>query len=186
MMKFAAAALVAATGVAAAQPATAFDFGSVAGSATFADTLASGEVAWFSVTLTGTETYLDINTNGSTPDTELGIFDAAGNFIATDDDDGIGLTSTLTFGTGSGLLLGDPFNLDSGVATGQDGALPGPGTYYFVVGGYNTAFGTTDFDVSPGSAAGDFTVTVYSNGVPTPATAALLGLGGLVATRRRR
>ncbi len=175
--------------VAVAQPSTIHDFGAVNGSADFTTSIGAAEVQWLSVVLGGGATYLDLTTSigASNIDTEIGLYDAGGNLVGTDDDDGIGLLSTLSFGTGSGLELGDPWNLGGdGFANGEDGPLPGPGTYYIAIGAFNTTFGSTAFDVtSTSSAVGDITVTVFSN-VPAPASAALLGFGALAATRRRR
>ena len=173
--------------VAAAQPATVFDFGAVNGMASYSGSQdVAGEIIWFSLDLGG-ETYLDIASNDSLFDTEIGLYRADGTLVASDDDDGFGLQSVLTFGTGSGLLLGDSFNLGGdGIANGEDGALPGAGHYYLALGRYNVTFGVDSFGVTSSSttAGGGYTITVYSN-VPAPASLALLGLGGLVARRRR-
>src|SRR5262245_57297891 len=65
-------------------------------------TLGAAEVVWYRFTIAGTDgdTYLDIDTHGSalapSNDTEIGVFDSAGNLIANDDDDGDGLRSQLT------------------------------------------------------------------------------------------
>lgn len=117
------------------------------------------------------------STVGSDFDTELGLYTAAGIRIADDDDAG---------GSGTSLLSGQTL---------------AAGTYYLVVSGYNTGF--ADGLVAPGSAAGDyilnvngspigsgsttsFGVVVYSITIPAPGAAAVLGLGGLIAMRRRR
>lgn len=118
---------------------------------------------------------VDINTFGSSYDTELGLYDADGALLANNDDTG-GLQSQIL------SSLAD-------------------GTYYVAVGGYNTAF-ASGFAVTPGSAAGDLLLAVngltaaatstpnqvlwYSFTVPTPGACALMGLSGLVALRRRR
>ncbi len=188
MKKALALALVAGLGsVAAAQPATVFDFGTVNGMSSYSGSHdAAGQVIWFSLDLAGSETYLDITSNGSAFDTEIGLYRADGTRVADNDDDGIGLTSVLTFGTGTGLLLGDAFNLGgNGLAEGENGPMPGAGHYYLALSRYNTTFGNTDFSVtSTGAAGGAYTITVYSN-VPAPASLALLGLGGLAIRRRR-
>lgn len=188
MKKAMALAVVAGLGaVAAAQPATVHDFGAVNGMSSYSGTLDSGtQILWFALDLSAGATYLDITSNGSAFDTELGLYRADGTLVNSDDDDGIGLTSVLTFGTGTGLLLGDPSNLGgNGLAEGEDGAMPGMGTYYLALGRFNVTFGTTDFNVtSTGTSGGAYTITVYSN-VPAPASLALLGLGGLVTRRRR-
>ncbi|KAA0214640.1 MAG: hypothetical protein DYG94_08190 [Leptolyngbya sp. PLA3] len=188
MKKALALALVAGLGsVAAAQPTTVYDFGTVNGMESYTGShTASGQVIWVSIDLSGGETYLDITSNGTVFDTEIGLYRADGTLVTSNDDDGISLQSTLSFGTGSGLLLGDSWNLGgNGLAEGENGAMPGAGHYYLALSRYNTTFGATGFDVtSTGTAGGAYTITVYSN-IPAPASLALLGLGGLVARRRR-
>ena len=128
---------------------------------------------------------------GSTGDTQLWLFDLAGNGVTFNDDD-----------PGQGLLSR---------ITGQ--FLTGPGDYYLAVSSYNydalnaggqliwnnTPFGTErqpDGPGAPGPVA-SWSGTTFSAGsyqidlrgvefIPAPGAAVLLGLGGLVATRRRR
>ena len=172
-------------------PSTVADFGLVVGSADATATIpAFGvDVFWISFEIGGSETYVDISTSfgsGST-DTEIGLFDAAGNVLGSDDDNGIGRASTLSYGTGSGLMLGDSGELSGGFAAGGDGAMLSSGTYYVAFGGFDTTFSNGfgasstffDFDDAP------MTLTVYA-GVPTPASASLLAAGGLIVARRRR
>ena len=80
-----------------------------------------------------------IDTAGSNYDTELGLFDAAGNLLA-EDDDAIGLQSQISAGT-----LVD-------------------GTYFIALGGFDTSF-SSGFDVVGGSDSGDFTLTVNGSSV---------------------
>jgi len=172
-------------------PTTVADFGLIADSANATATIpAFGvDVFWISFDLDGTETYVDITTSfgsGAT-DTEIGLFNSAGDVIA--DDDGLGRASVLTFGNGSGLVMGDLFELDgTGVADGSDGSMLSAGTYYVAFGGFDTTysagFGASstffDFDDAP------LSITVYANNTPTPGAISLLALAGLGATRRRR
>lgn len=147
--------------------------------------------------------WLDITSNGSTnpdasgADTEIGLYfgtGAAATLVGEDDDDGIGLTSTLSYGDGSGLMLGDSFNLGGdGLANGEDGGSLAAGFYTLIVGEFSTGFPGVlgDFGGDTGDEAVDYTVSFYTNDqgffvVPTPGAAAVLGLGGLVAVRRRR
>ncbi|MBY0261700.1 MAG: hypothetical protein K2Q20_05120 [Phycisphaerales bacterium] len=117
---------------------------------------------WFKFNLSAeTHDFLDLSTFGSSFDTEIGIYDAAGNLIASNDDDGALLTSLLQF---------DP------------PAVPAAGQYFVFVGGYNTAFGATGFGVTPGTAVGAYQLSI----IPAPGAAALMGLGGFLAARRRR
>jgi hypothetical protein len=79
--------------------------------------------------------YLDIDTNsGSTPtaDTEIFLFDDAGNLVATDDDSGSAALSQLSFGNvGPRPAPGDGLPY-----AGQNGNLPA-GTYYVGIGLFN-------------------------------------------------
>ena len=137
--------------------------------------------------------FFDITSNGTDFDTELGlyagnIFNAAStNLVANDDDDGIGVDSTLSFGVGSGMMLGDSFNLGGdGIADGEDGDLPA-GPYTLVLGEFNTVFGpTVDAVTTDGNnVGGDYEINFFI-AIPEPTTAALAGLGGLAMLRRRR
>lgn len=118
----------------------------------------------------------NVDTLGSNYDTELAIYTAAGTLVGTDDDGAGGALSRVNAGA-----LAD-------------------GTYYIVVGGYNSGFGN-GFAFA-GAAGGNFNVNingasvasgaqaagafqVYSFTVPTPGSMALLGLGGLAGLRRR-
>jgi MYXO-CTERM domain-containing protein len=183
--------LATAGSIAAAQPTTVFDFGPVFGSASFTTTIAPNEVQWFSFSLASGASYLDLTTSlGQTGiDTEIGIYDSLGNRVGNDDDDGVGLASTLSFGAGSGLMLGDAFNLGGdGIANGEDGVLPATGIYYVAIGEFNVDFAATGFGVTSTGVdtGGTITLTILTDAVPAPGAVAMLGLGGLVATRRRR
>lgn len=127
--------------------------------------------------------YLNIKTSQPTGaasyDSELAIYDAAGNKIAENDDGGAGLYSMLSFGAADPLATGGDFN-----TAGASGATLAAGTYTIVVGGYNTSFGDTIGNISAGAAAGAYSLDVTY--VPAPGAVALMGLAGLVAGRRRR
>jgi hypothetical protein len=190
---FAAVGLTAGAASAGVIPPAATDLGTITGDFVISGSIAPNEVLWYRFVINqdaaaGLATYFDVTTNDSGIDTELGLYDAMGNRVANDDDDGIGLTSTLTFGSGSGLMLGDSFNLGGdGIADGEDGALLSAGEYYLAFGEFNVTFNDTDFDVvSTGfDTGGDFQIAFFTN-VPAPGAAALLGMGGLFAARRRR
>jgi MYXO-CTERM domain-containing protein len=119
---------------------------------------------------------VDIDTFGSSFDTELALYDAAGTLIANNDDSGAGLQSRIT-----------PAALANGL-------------YYLVAGGYDSQF--VSGAALPGTATGNLTVQingstvhtgtlaastfeVFTFTVPAPGSLALLGLAGLVARRRR-
>jgi hypothetical protein len=119
----------------------------------------------------------DINTEFSTFDTEMGLYDASGALLANNDD-AIGLQSQIL-------------------------ATLAEGTYYIAVGGFNSGFAGA-FGATGGGASGDIslqingatlandvhapdTISWYSiKVIPSPASASMLALGGLVAARRRR
>lgn len=165
-----------------------------------------GAVATQTFTI-GTGTYIDATTNGSVDtgttvgaDTEIALYSGTGpsatlvasiqnEFGGGDDDDGVGVNSTLSYGTGSGLLLGDTFNLgNNGLAQGEDGAMLAPGTYTLVIGEFSTFFtptlgAITDF----GDEAVTYTAAIYTDAIPEPAAlTAVAGAAGLAAVRRRR
>ncbi len=138
--------------------------------------------------------YLDITSNGTDFDTEIGlyagsIFNAASTvLVGNDDDDGIGVDSTLSFGVGSGMMLGDSFNLGGdGIADGEDGPFLAAGQYTAVLGEFQVVFGpTVDTAVSSGIDVGGDYVLNFFIAIPEPTTAAMAGLGGLAMLRRRR
>lgn len=146
--------------------ATAIDLGTLnyGGALSAAGLSSAGSVngKWFKFNLSAeNHDFLDLTTLGSSFDTEIGLYDSAGNLVGDNDDGPINLTSLLQF---------DPPN------------VPAAGQYFVFVGGYNTAFGSTGFDVTPGAAAGNYQLTI----VPAPGALALVGMGGLLAARRRR
>lgn len=127
-----------------------------------------------------------IDSFGSDYDTELGLYDQAGNLIANNDDAASTLQSLIDVAADTAFL-------------GLD-----PGTYFVALGGFNTAYGATDFDVTGGNANGDYGLSINGNllasgtagpneivwfsftVIPAPGTAALFALGGLAGVRRRR
>ena len=99
---------------------------------------------------------------GTDLDTEIALFDAAGNLLAENDDGGSG------GGTFSGIL-------DFDVTAGD---------YTIAVAGFNSTF-ADGFGVTPGDATGDYALSVAFV-VPEPSTFTILGLGCLVMTGVRR
>jgi len=159
-------------------------------------TLASGQVAWYKFNVAA-NTVLDMHTYFSglgniQTDTEIGLYTSTGALVSTNDDINGGLVSglgnfnsALSSGGGSGIDLD---GAGPGLALGTAGVgttIPGflaAGEYFLAVGGFNTSFDATGWGVTAGTAAGPFSLTL----IPTPGAAALLGLGGLGALRRRR
>ena len=128
-----------------------------------------------------------IDTFGSDFDTELALFDQAGDLIVNNDD-AVGLQSEVSTeinATTVGL---------------------GAGTYFFAVGGFNhifadgfSAVASSANGTASGLIGGQINGIAFSGSVdvdsvqwysftvvPAPASAALLGLGGFAAIRRRR
>ncbi len=102
---------------------------------------------------------------GTTFDSEIAIFDSAGNLIAEDDDGGTGLYSgifDLSLAAGDYTLAVAPF-----------------------LGGASFADG---FVVNPGDETGDYIINASLVAIPEPGTLAFLGFGGLglLACRRRK
>jgi|GEM_PF-2543394 len=141
--------------------------------------LAAGSVVWFKFSIDSAAvspgTFLDLDTEGSSlpiimggsgtaDDTVVGLYDSLGNLLITDDDDGSGFLSQVSFGSGSGLPgLGDGLPGD-----GRDGTLIA-GTYLVAVGGRGTLFGPTGWTVYTEAAeSGTVRLNLSTNvGVPT-------------------
>ncbi|MEL6739822.1 MAG: DVUA0089 family protein [Planctomycetota bacterium] len=192
-MKTALIALAAAAGIASAQPATVADFGTInaaEGSVSF--DIAPNEIAWVSFTVGadfGAGSFFELSTvdlvGAGNIDTEIGLYDAAGNLVANDDDGAFATASLLSFGDGSGR--DDLDEAGSAATAGQDGAVLAAGTYFLAIGEFNVDFNPTAFDVvSTGADTGGTIVLTYFSSIPSPAGLGLLAAGGLVATRRRR
>ena len=112
--------------------------------------ISGGSVSWYKFTISAVSPtmFLDIDSEGTsfTPgnDSEIALYDGAGNLLAFDDDSGSGGLSALSFGAAtparSGFGGGVPFQ-------GQNGALVA-GTYYLVISAFPTTFGLTGWSVS--------------------------------------
>lgn len=173
------------------------DLGTLVSGATSASgTLSTTDrVKWYKFTTggdaaAGIGTFLDVDTEGSAlvgvnNDTEIGLYSSSGALIGADDDDGSGLLSQLTFGSGTrpaapptgGGSLGEVYD-------GRDGMLPA-GTYYLAIGSFNTVF-SEGFLVTAGTDnTGTFKININTTAVPAPGTLALVAVGGLVTRRRR-
>ncbi len=112
----------------------------------------SGSVVWFRFSVpavsNANDYYLDILIEGAAGDSEIGLYDSAGNLVASDDDDGVSLRSALSFG--SRFPVRPIENAVGG--DGRDGDLA-PGTYYLALASYDTTFLPTGFGVTSASAA---------------------------------
>jgi hypothetical protein len=130
-----------------------------------------GGVHWFKVTIPAVAAvstgWFDIRSDGPVGgDTEIALYNASGALMGSDDDDGNGTLSALSFGQASpriwdngDILLGD----------GRDGALPA-GTYYLAFGTYPMTFASSNFGVTAGGPAatgGDVQFWLYYRTNPT-------------------
>lgn len=165
------AALAAAAGTVAAQPATFLDLGVIGGEGNYTfDTNGSF-----------------MTSSGFDMDTELGLYDNAGTLLANDDDGGDGLWSLVNADLTAGMywLGSSEFNCDFADGWAITGTQFESGEFGDIVLNINSAFagsqvaGNLDTGNEP---VAWFKVTV----VPAPASMALLGLGGFAAIRRRR
>ncbi len=165
------AALAALAGTAAAQPAVFLDLGVIGGEGNYTfDTNGSF-----------------LTSGGFDMDTELGLWDNAGTLLGNDDDGGDGLWSLINadLTAGSYWLGGSEFNSEFADGWAMTGSQFESGEFGDIDLNVNGAFAGSQ--VAGNLDTGNepvvwFKVTV----VPAPASVALLGLGGLVATRRRR
>ncbi len=153
-------------------PAAFTDLGSLTSSASSTQPIAvAGGVTWFRFDLpvaiaaaNPTRTFLDIDTETSAiTDTIIALFRADGTLVGTDNNDGSGTYSQLTFGRGTRAAVGD------GLAySGRDGATLIAGTYYLAVGESNLVF-ATGFIAAFGSGPSTGNVTVsLRTGVQSP------------------
>ncbi len=113
----------------------------------------AGAVRWFSFVVcndvdSAQSEWFDITTNGvnapNLADSEIGLYRADGTKVSDDDDSGQAAKSALTFGAGSGGLLGDAGELSDGF----NGAILPAGTYFLAVGDFSMTFGTTNFSIT--------------------------------------
>jgi hypothetical protein len=176
------------SGIALAQPAST-DLGTLAsGTQNITNiAIAPGAVVWYRFTLSNPvpitgPAFLDVDSEGSalapSNDTELGLFDSAGNLIATDDDSGSGLLSLLSFGS----PLARP--AAGGLAyAGQNGALPA-GQYYLSISGFNSVFasGWSVTSTSTNTGTGQLNITLGNRTPPAGAYAESADAGQLPAT----
>ncbi|QOI99121.1 MAG: hypothetical protein HRU70_00895 [Phycisphaeraceae bacterium] len=112
--------------------------------------------------------FLDIDTSGSdlSPfnDTEIALYDASGVRVASDDDDGDGFLSQLSFGSGS---TSPPWG-DSEPFDGRGGPLAA-GVYYLAVSGHDTTHTSSAWLVWPASdEAGTVRVHLRTNTSSAP------------------
>ncbi len=129
---------------------------------------------------------------GTSFDTQLFLFNSAGLGVTFNDDSAASLQSTLTsaFLSGNGVyyLAVSRYDLDAVDAGSQEiwldtpfgteRAPDGPGAANAVA-GWSALF--------PPAAGGPYSITLNgASYVPAPGTLALLGMGGLLASRRRR
>jgi len=184
--------------VAPAAPSIDHDFGTLANSFPAAISSPSialdgvnKKVAWFKFNAASALSAHDLFTQGSSilggttvGDTIMGLYDSNGFLLASNDDYSFPAAqwSRLGIGSGSGADPDGPGGL-SAFGAGAIASLAA-GDYYVGVAGWAPGFSFANaFVVNTANAnAGN----VQLNIIPAPGAAALLGLGGLLAARRRR
>ena len=142
-------------GSAIAQPVVDEDFGTVSAGVPITRTTASTgpTIRWYKFTLpTAVQmsdlSFLNLNTAGSAiADTEIGLYNDVGNFIATDDDEGPSSLSALSFGSGDNTFPGGAILSTNIINNGRDKNLPA-GTYYVALGSFNVTFNATNWSVT--------------------------------------
>lgn len=142
--------------------------------------LASDGLQWFEFCLNGAADdaslqFLDIDTEGSIGDLEIGLYGTDGNIVGlanllgidTADGSGAG-NAQLTFGVGRRAPVDDGRDYD-----GRDGQLPA-GTYYLAVGGAGTTFapGFIATAPAPTGASGTLNFRTNTNGAALAASVA--------------
>ncbi len=132
---------------------------------------APGQTSWYTFQIPGPGasaaglTFLDITTVGSVltgdtfaDDTEIAVFDTAGNVVDGDDDDGPGFMSQLSWGDTTPRAADG----DGVAAAGQDGDLAA-GTYYLAVSSFNITPAAPWVATSDSIASGTIDVTFRTN-----------------------
>ena len=181
-------------GSALAQPAVFDDLGNidpVAGTTltrTGLSTTTSGDTAvvWFKFTLTAPTTYANLRHlsiwNLGTGDTEFTLFDSTGAIRSVDDDDGPGVQSSISYGSGDGQFpnggTGTPL-----IGNGRDLELQ-PGVYWLGVAHYaNDATAGWTYEATTQTATGPWDLNVSAGTIAAPApTVAFTDLGTLGAS----
>ncbi len=162
--------------------ATVTDLGAISTCPTsFSGTLSANEIKWYKFVLplnvsVANNNFLDIDTNGSvlTPnqfgpnDTFIAVFNGAtGAVVQSDDDDGAGLLSALSFGQTTPTR---PATGDGVVNNGRDGAL-NSGTYYFAAAAYPVTYAAGFDAVSTSAVTGTWSVHIKYGDFNIPAAA---------------
>ncbi len=178
-----------------ALPTVSVDLGTISSGLTVNNSLslAASQVHWLKLTLSSPVDrsmgqYLDIDTEGSalapSNNTEIGLYNANGVLVATDDNDGSSLLSQLSFGLD---VPARPAVSTSVAYNGRDGAVLPAGDYYLAVGGNDSAFAASFGVTSTSTATGPVTVRINLGtftGGGVPATFTELGaFGSTTATR---
>ncbi|MBI5865315.1 MAG: hypothetical protein HZB38_12560 [Planctomycetes bacterium] len=170
-----------------AQPATYTDLGTHTSPevlSTAVTLTAANNIQWFRIELpanSSTDGWVDIWTlaPGDITDSEIGIYDNAGNIVGgstalgSDDDSGPGLLSQLSYGQ---TTPARPANGTGAVRAGQDGTLGG-GVYWVAVGHFNVTFGLTGWTVTSAYTGTQRTITLTFDIQPAGSPTNPAGIG---------
>ncbi len=140
---------------------------------TVAPAYAAATVVWYRFTIPAVSAplYLDIDTRlpSVTADTEIGLYraddvnPALSTLVSSDDDDGAGNLSALSFGACAPTRTGE---VGAIVFNGRDGLALTAGTYYLAVGAFNMTFGAADYAVTSSGGVGSTTLQIRLDTAP--------------------
>jgi|GEM_PF-3416653 len=156
--------------------------------------LAGTAVIWYSFDLDTTISTCDLNfmdiqtrsLGAPVTDTEIGLYRADGTLAGTDDDDGEGLFSALSYGTGGDVISGTNGALHNGRDSLRDSVILTPGRYYLAVCLFNSTFNATGFNVvGAGTAVGPAQLEMNLGTFVPPAAPSATDLGTLMSTDTR-
>jgi hypothetical protein len=148
-----------------------FAFGADNAFASDSETLAANGVKWYCLTLAGdvideNNQYIDFDTEGSTADAAIAIYNSEGTVVTFDDDSGSGVNAQLSFGMGRRAAEGDGLQYDGRNFDDTTAVLRGlgAGTYYVAVAASSAVASFGDgFSATGNGDAGAVTLRVRSN-----------------------
>jgi hypothetical protein len=146
-------------------------------------TLAANQIVWYKFTLSTSVryqdgTYLDINTDGVNTDSEVALFNCAGQLMGTSDDEGPGLQAALSFGHGEGSWPGGSIATTNTINNGRNLDLPA-GHYYIAVSKFNTQYASSGFSATSSAPAGPVALNIRYGAAAAAIPLSFVNLGTL-------
>ncbi len=154
-----------------APPCESFALGADNTFASDSESLAANGVKWYCVTLASdvideNGKFIDFDTEGSAADAAIGIYNAEGALLVSDDDSGSGVNAQLSFGLGRRAAEGDGAQYDGRNFDDSTGVIRGlaAGTYFVAVAASSNVASFGDgFSVTGNGTAGAVTLRVRTN-----------------------